>query len=108
MKKIFGIIGIVAGLTACQTIDHYNPIATGQTFLCDHARQIVIAMSDNPQRAAIIHDGMSKTLNRVYSYDNDLAFTSPPLTLYYKDDVAVLERAGVPILTGCVQEKTRK
>lgn len=97
--KILPILSIII-LSACASTDHFNPTVPNNLFMCDYARQLTISIGDRSNEALILFEGKNIALKRIETNEG-LAFTNNIYTLYYDDNLAVLEREGVPILTNC-------
>lgn len=89
-------------LNACGGADHFTPTAANNTYFCDNARQMIISIGDQSNDALVQVEGRIIDLKRIDT-NKGLAFTNNIYTLFYDPDenLAVLEREGVPTLTGC-------
>lgn len=99
-NKTYIAIAMLLVLNACASADHFNPTVPNQLYTCDGARQITISIGDMAREALIQYEGRNITLERIDANQGQ-AFTNNIFTLYYDDGLAVLEREGVPVLTGC-------
>ncbi len=104
MKKLHSIF-LLAGLfvvTACTFHGGYKSQPTSDLYMCDQARQMVLAMSHSMQNATVTYQGQNISLSRKeYSEIPALVFSDGVYTLHYNNGKAVLVEENTPVLTGC-------
>lgn len=92
---------LMAGfLTACAS-SHYQSVAPTNNYFCDHARQMIVAIGQDGQSAAVTYKGRNISMKRVSDASKDMVFRDHVHTLYYRSGQATLVEENTPVLTGC-------
>lgn len=95
-------MGTLVALGACATHNPFEPkSAPNQLFQCAGGHQMIVALRDKGQNAAISFEGRNLSLVRIDENVDADVFTNNIYTLYLDDGNAVLEREGTPFYTGC-------
>lgn len=91
---------MLINIQACNTHNPLHSVVPNNLYNCDNARQLTISIGDMNRLAVIQYEGRDIALEKIPAA-RGLAFSNNIFTLFFDDKRAVLEREGVPILTGC-------
>lgn len=92
-------LALCIGLAACAHKDAFDPVSSNNLYQCDQGQQMILSLADYGDIASMRFSGKSVSLKRAKKGDN--IFANSFYTLHIRDEYAVLEREGTPLLTGC-------
>lgn len=87
-------------------VDESAPLAS-DTFICDHARTLIIYKNEGTGTAVVRYEGKSAFLERITGIEDEIYRDSRTTLRMFDEENAELAREQVPVLTNCERQLIR-